>query len=92
MLCFIFSGHCGARVYLEGVWPAPVAPASVDSAASSPPAPTTAATPPPGPVAKRQRFASEIVSERASAKGLLDAKLLTQADFDNLKNRLLQGE
>ena len=76
---------CGAQVYLEGVWPARVLPLS-ETGAALPPQPAT------NPPAKRRRTATEVIHELSQAKSLLDAGVLTQDQFDELKRRLSDGE
>ena len=80
-------GHCGARVYMEGVRaasaPAPAAPL----------APALAATPAPAvPPAKRRRTATEVVNELHRASELLDKGVLTAAEVQLLKEQLLRGD
>ena len=81
-------GHCSARLYLEGksLLDSPAAsqlPAASASASSSRPSPATE------PATKRARLTQETVEQLKEAKGLLDLGVLTQAEFELLKSKLL---
>ena len=87
-------GHCSAQLYLEGNGHRPL-PAGRNRALSN-----TAAAPavPPQvemlaePPQKRRRTVQECVQELKELKELLDQGLLEQAEFADLKGRLLNGE
>ena len=81
-------GHCTAKLYLEGkaVLDAPQAPALAEAPGSSA-GPSADSEPAP----KRQRTAATCLSELRELKELLDSNLLTQAEFSDLKARLLAG-
>ena len=81
------STHCTAKLYLEGR-------AFLDHGASlSPPVPLgTLAAASGEPSAKRSRTAAECVRELQDLKELLDAGLLSSAEWGGLKARVLSGE
>ena len=76
-------GHCSAKLYLEGR----VAFYSPETETQRPPQQEERGQ----PAAKRPRTAQECVGELVALKGLLDAGALSEAEFTNLKTRLLQG-
>ena len=75
-------GHCGARVYLEGLCGAH---ATSSSAIAAPTGPQ------PSTPKKRRLSAADVVKELADAKALKDAGLLSSPELRDLKDRLLQG-
>ena len=80
-------GHCSARVYLEGK-------DFLDGANNYKPLEQPSLTQQLGeePPAKRRRTAQECVRELVQLKELLECSLLTQAEFADLKEKLLQGD
>ena len=81
-------GHCTAKLFLEGK----TAPAALNPAgpAEAPVAPGRSANAN-EPAPKRQRTAGDCVAELRELKELKDGNLLTQAEFLDLKARLLEG-
>jgi hypothetical protein len=59
--------------------------------AQAPPPPPMAAAPPPAPAAPAATSAADRVQALTDLKGLLDSGVLTQAEFDSEKNKILQG-
>ena len=82
-------GHCTAKLFLEGkTTPAALNPAPLAEAPAAPGRSANANEPTP----KRQRTAADCVAELGQLKELLDGNLLTQAEFLDLKARLLEGK
>ena len=75
-------GHCGARVYLEGLCAAHATSSSVIAAPTGPQ---------PSIPKKRRLSAANVVKEFTCAKALEDAGLLSSPELRDLKDRLLQG-
>ena len=80
----VHCGHCAAKLFLEGKATLD-APRAVQQLTDRP------ANASSGPPAKRQRVALECVAELKELKGLLDSGVLTQAEFCDLKTRILDG-
>lgn len=74
-------GHCGARVYLEGV------DSGVAGAASGSGASGQADF----PLAKKPRLAVDVIQALKDAKDLKDAGLLTSPELQKLKDKLFDG-
>ena len=79
-------GHCAAKFFLEGraTLDAPVAVGAQQLTAR----PASASS---EPAAKRQRLARECVAKLKELRGLVDSGVLTQAEFCELKTRILEG-
>lgn len=82
-------GHCTAKLYLEGREPSgSAAPNDHAGLSDGPPQHSTASD---GPPPKRARTAAECVKELKDLKELLDAGVLSETEFQDLKTRLLEG-
>jgi hypothetical protein len=83
--------HCTARLYLEGkeLLDNPAAQPLADRLASAASVQRTTSE---GPAAKRQRTAADCVQELLGLKSLFEAGVLSLAELDDLKAKLLRGD
>ena len=80
------SGHCAAKRFLEGSATLDAQRAVGAQQLTDRPASASSE-----PAAKRQRLALECVAKLKELRGLVDSGVLTQAEFCELKTRILEG-
>ena len=86
--------HCTAKLYLEGraTLDRPAAQAPLQNLAAEPPPALLLGAPSSEPAPKRRRTAAECLKELKELKELVDAGVLKDDEFENLKQRLLNGD